>query len=53
MLMTGPTFSAEGLPSYFDGVQRVLMGATAVPIGPVVSGVRMDTGDLVVRASRP
>lgn len=50
MLMNAPTFSAEGLPSYFDGVQRVLMGTTATPLGPVVSGVRLDTGDLVRRA---
>lgn len=53
MLMTRPDFSAEGLPSYFDGVQRILMGATPLPVGPVMSGIRMDTGDLVVRASRP
>ena len=52
MLMTGPTLSAEGLPSYFDGVQRVMVGVTPSPIGPVVSGVRLDTGDLVSRSTR-
>jgi hypothetical protein len=50
MLLTGPTFSAEGLPSYFDGVQRIIMGVTPTPIGPVMSGVRLDTGDLVCRS---
>ena len=53
MLMTGPTFSAEGLPSYFDSVRRVVLGATPSPIGPVLSGVRLDTGDLVSRVPRP
>jgi murein DD-endopeptidase MepM/ murein hydrolase activator NlpD len=53
MLMTAANFSAEGLPSYFDGVQRIIMGATATPVGPVVSGVRLDTGDLVERSRRP
>ena len=53
MLLTGPTFNAEGLPSYFDGVQRIIMGATPTPIGPVLSGVRLDTGDLVQKALRP
>jgi hypothetical protein len=53
MLMTGATLSAEGLPSYFDGVQRIVMGATPTPTGGVVSGVRLDTGDLVCRSCRP
>jgi hypothetical protein len=57
MMLTGPTFSAEGLPSYFDAVQRVAMGATASPLGPILTRTRLDTGDLVVSArgqgSRP
>ena len=52
MLLTAPTFSAEGLPSYFDGVQRIIMGTTPTPLGPVQSGLRLDTGDLVMKAPR-
>lgn len=50
MLITEPTFSAEGLPSYFDGVQRVAVGSGATPLGPVLNRVHLDTGDLVSRA---
>lgn len=57
MLMTGPTFSAEGLPSYFDAVRRVAMGSVMTPVGPILDRARLDTGDLVVstrgQAARP
>lgn len=45
MLMSASDFSAEGLPSYFDGVQRVAMCASAT--GPILNRARLDTGDLV------
>jgi murein DD-endopeptidase MepM/ murein hydrolase activator NlpD len=47
MLMSAPDFSAEGLPSYFDGVQRIEMGARAIATGPILNRARLDTGDLV------
>jgi hypothetical protein len=50
MLMTEPALSGEGLPSYFDRVRRVSMGAGPRVRSPVLMGVTLDTGDLVVSA---
>jgi hypothetical protein len=51
MLMTTPSLSGEGLPSYFDRVRRVALANGVTPYGPILSGARLDTGDLVVGAS--
>jgi hypothetical protein len=47
MLMSAPTLSAEGLPSYFDGVRRVALPRLAGPPGSTLVRARLDTGDIV------
>lgn len=46
MMSTSATLDAEGIPIYVDHVRRVRLPKRGAP-GPVLRGLRLDTGDIV------
>ncbi len=51
MLTTEPGFRGESLPAYFDRVRRVALPRQAgAPRSPILTGARVDTGDIVESA---